>query len=284
MRLAYSISGYKLPNQFRWLMEAIWHPDDVFAVHIDAKTPASVFEAFRAAGAGRSNVRFVSREPVVWMGGGLVRAELRAMDTLLRMAPDFSHLVSLSAQDYPLRPRDEIVAALAAEPDLNHITCVPLRDLPFHVRRRPYFVCFEWGSRLIKTPFTRPIPPNLGIAWKGSWWRVMTRDFCTWVLTAPETRSYWRFLRHVQAPDELFFQNLVMASPYRERVARNRHFVVWPGDSGSPLTLTSAHKERLLTSDLWFARKFDETVDRSILETLAARIGAPVPPFAREAA
>ena len=28
---------------------------------------------------------------------------------------------------------------------------------------------------------------------------------------------------------------------------------------------------------MWWARKLDETVDRTLLERLAARIGAPVP-------
>jgi hypothetical protein len=33
-----------------------------------------------------------------------------------------------------------------------------------------------------------------------------------------------------------------------------------------------------LASPLWFARKFDEKVDRRVLELLAQRIGADLPP------
>ncbi|MCB1884407.1 MAG: hypothetical protein KDG89_10505 [Geminicoccaceae bacterium] len=278
MRLAYSISAYKLPGQFRWLMDAIWHPDDVYAVHVDAKTPPEVLAAFEAAAAGRPNVRFIAREPVVWMGQGLVNAELRAIGELLRMAPDFGHLIALSGQDYPLKPRHEIAAALASTPDLNYVRLDPLRDLPFHVRRRPYLFSFEHGGRLVKTPLPRPIPRGLKIAWKGSWWRVLSRDFCAWLTDAPETKAYWRFLKNVQAPDELFFQNLLMASPFRDRVVpQGRHFVLWPGDSGSPLTLGTAHEAAMLASGQWYARKFDATVDADILARLAARIGAPAP-------
>lgn len=278
MQLAYSISGYKLPRQFRWLLEAIWHEDDVFLVHVDARTPAATMRAFEEVAAGRDNVRFIARRKIVWMGMGLVQAELDAIAAAHRLAPDFDYLLSLSMQDYPLQPRSRIVAELEAAGGKNFISMEPLRDLPFHIRRRPHLLSFEWRDRLVKTPLPRLRPRDVAIDWKGSWWRVLSHDFCAWLLEAPETRRYAAFLRHVQAPDELFFQNLIMASPFRDRLAdRNRHLVFWSGDGGSPDTITMAHRDKLESSPLWFARKFDETVDHDVLAWLAARIGAPVP-------
>ena len=278
MRLAYSISAYKAPEQFAWLLEAIWHPDDVVVVHVDAKTPKPVFEALQAAAAGRSNVRFIGREPVVWMGRGLVQAELRAIRAALDMAPDFGHLITLSGQCYPLKPRSEIVAELAAKPEVNHVALMPLAEQPFHVRRRLRLMTFERDGRLWKTPLPRPLPRRLPFAWKGSWWRVLSRDFCRWLVDAPETKAYWAYLQNVQAPDELLFQNLIMASPFKDRVEpSNRHFILWSGQGGSPLTLGTAHYDAMLASGMWFGRKFDLGVDRMILENLARHVGAPIP-------
>jgi len=283
MQLAYSISGYKLPGQFRWLMEAVWHADDVFAVHVDANTPAAVFRAMQRVAEGRPNIHFIAREPIAYMGAGLIRAELRAIRHLLETAPRFDHLISLSMQDYPLKPRAAIVAELEAAPGLNHISREPLAELPFHVRRRPHLWSFEWRGRLVRTPLPRPIPRDIRIAYKGSWWRVLSRDFSEWLVRSPLAARYLAFLENVQAPDELFFQNLVMASPFKDRLAdRNRHLALWSGRSGSPETLTMAHAERLLASPLWFARKFDENVDRAILHLLARHIGAPVPEEERD--
>ena len=49
MSIAYIITAYKQPSQFARLIDAIWHPDDHFVIHIDAKTPASIRQEFEAA-------------------------------------------------------------------------------------------------------------------------------------------------------------------------------------------------------------------------------------------
>ncbi len=279
MRLAYSISGYKLPGQLAWLMTAIRHADDLFVIHVDARAPADVFAAMRRAAGEAPNVLFIERQAITWMGISLVEAELRAIRAALDADPPFDYLISLSMQDYPLKSRAEIVAALEAAPGLDHVSRERLADLPFHIRRRPRLLAFEHRGRLVRTPIPRPIPKGLELTWKGSWWRVLSRATCEWLVDAPLTRRYLAFLRHVQAPDELFFQNVLVQGPRRDRLAaRNRHFVAWSGKGGSPRTLTMAEAEQLLTSSLWFARKFDENVDRRVLELLATRVGADLPP------
>ena len=278
MRLAYSISGYKLPRQFEWLMNAIWHEDDHFAIHVDARTPNDVFAAMRAVVAGYSNVRFIERERVIWMGMGLVRAEMRAIRDLLGREGGFDWMINLSMQDYPLCSRDAILDGLRAQPGLNHIRMLRLDEQPFNVRRRPWLMSFELGDRLLKTPLPRPLPRDLPMAYKGSWWHVITREFCEWLVDAPETGRYLDFFRHVQAPDELFFQNLIMASPFKGMLADDyRHLVAWSGTGGSPDVFTMAQWHELESSRQWFVRKVDETVDREVLERLATRIGAAVP-------
>jgi hypothetical protein len=97
-------------------------------------------------------------------------------------------------------------------------------------------------------------------------------------MTTARRGGYERFLRNVQAPDELIMQNLIMDSPFRDTVTGdNQHLVVWPGGSGSPATLTSADLPTIELSDKLFARKFDHSIDRLVLRRLAARIDAPVP-------
>ena len=279
MRLAYTISGYKQPSQFRWLLEAVWHADDLFAVHVDARTPEPVFQAFQRVAAGRSNVFFVARERVVWMGSGLLRAELRMIRRLLTEPGGFDHLIALSMQCYPLKRREAIVAELEREPCRNFIRMLELHDQPFEVRRRPYLMSFERADKVLRTPLPRLVPKSTPIRFKGSWWRVLSRDFCRWLVDDPITVRYAAFLAHVRAPDELFFQNLIMASPFAATLADDhRHEITWTGRGGSPDTVGMADLPRLEASPMWFTRKVDEIVDRPVLERLAARIGAPVPP------
>jgi hypothetical protein len=283
MRLAYSISGYKLPNQFAWLMTAIRHADDLFIVHVDARTPAPVFAAMRGIAGEADNIVFIDRQPVTWMGISLVEVELRAIRTALATRPSFDYLISLSMQDYPLKSRAEIVAALEAEPGRDYVTFEKLSEQPFHMRRRPWLWCFERNGRLQRTIIPRLMPRDLQIAWKGPWWRILSRETCAWLIESPLTERYLAYLKNVQAPDEFFFQNLLMRGLGPDRLADGyRHFISWPGNSASPETLTMARAELLMASPMWYARKFDETMDEVILERLAERIGAELPPHVIE--
>lgn len=278
MRIAYSISGYKLPYQFRWLFSAIYDPRDSFAIHVDARTSDLVYREFVAIVGERPNVVFIEREPIVYMGSGLVRSELRAIRTLLAMAPDFDYLVNLSMQDYPLQPRAEIVAALARDLGRNYVRLEPLASLPWRVRVRPYLLALERHGRLVKTPMPRLPPRDLRIRWKGSWWCILSRAFCEWLLSDPKPRRYFDHLARVHAPDELFIQNVLMDSPFAATcVDDNRRLVQWPSRSNGPAVLTMAQWDQIAASPMFYARKFDAAVDREILVRLAKRIGAPVP-------
>ena len=278
MRLAYSISGYRQPNQFAWLMSAIRHPDDLFVIHVDARTPEPVFAAMRTIAGAAPNVVFIDRQPITWMGISLVEAELRAIRAALSAEPGFDYLISLSMQDYPLKRRDEITAALEAAPGRDYLGFEPLAEQPFHMRRRPWLWSFEHQGRLVRTIIPRRVPPDLEIAWKGPWWRVLSRETCAWLTTSPLTERYLTYLKNVQTPDEFFFQNLVMQGLGKARLADGyRHFISWPGDSASPEILTMAKADNLLASPMWYARKFDETIDAAILARLAQRIGADPP-------
>jgi hypothetical protein len=278
MRLAYSISGYKLPNQLAWLMAAIGHPDDLYVIHVDARTSPQTFAAMREVAGTSTNVIFIDRQPIAWMGISLVEAELRAIDAAMAARPPFDYLISLSMQDYPIKSRDAIVAELAAAPGRDYLTFERLREMPLHMRRRPYLWSFERAGKLIKTCLPRSVPRDIKLAWKGPWWRILSHATCAWLRSSPLTRRYLEFLRHTQTPDEFFFQNLILNAPFPDRLADgNRHFTAWSGTSPSPETLTMAMADQLLASPMWYARKFDETVDREVLELLAEHIGAPLP-------
>ncbi len=278
MRLAYSISGYKLPEQFAWLMTAIRHPDDVYVIHVDARTPPATFAAMREIAGTGDDVIFIDRQPIAWMGISLVEAELRAITAALAAQPEFDYLISLSMQDYPLKSREAIVAELEAAPGRDYVTFERLREMPLHMRRRPYLWSFEREGKLVKTSLPRTVPRDLKLAWKGPWWRILSHATCAWLQSSPLTRRYREFLRHTQTPDEFFFQNLILNTSFPDRLADgNRHFTAWSGTSASPETVTMAMADQLLASPMWYARKFDETVDRDVLALLARHIGAPLP-------
>jgi hypothetical protein len=209
--------------------------------------------------------------------------ELRTICTALAARSGFDYLISLSMQDYPLKSREQIVSELEAQPGRDYITFEKLSEQPFHMRRRPWLWSFERNGRLQRTIIPRLVPRDLRIDWKGPWWRILSRETCDWLVKSPLTERYLAYLKNVQAPDEFFFQNLLMQGLGPDRLADGyRHFISWPGNSASPETLTMARAEALLSSPMWYARKFDETMDATILERLAEHIGADLPPHVVE--
>ena len=68
-----------------------------------------------------------------------------------------------------------------------------------------------------------------------------------------------RFFRSVLCPDEMFFQTLVMASPFAARVvARNYRYVQWPaGSSRNPQVLVEDDLARIRASGAHFCRKLE---------------------------
>jgi hypothetical protein len=81
-----------------------------------------------------------------------------------------------------------------------------------------------------------------------------------------------RFFKHVWIPDELFFQTIVMNSPLRDTIVNDDlRYVDWTRPT-APAILGRQDFDTLRNSGKLFARKFDTTVDREILDLLDQRI------------
>jgi hypothetical protein len=272
MSLAYIITAYKQPSQFARLMDTLWHPDDHFAVHVDAKSPAPVHRDFALAAQGRTNIQFIAPVPVVWGGFGLCQAEWNALDVLIRR-PGWTHMMNITAQDFPLQTRERMIEELRSKPGVNHMRVLPLADAKPHFHRRFRWVCFEAGGKLRRLPIPYPKPREFRNDWIGDGWHVLTREFCEWAVTAPVAQECLRWFRHVKHPHESWYQAMMMASPFAGTVdGDNKRLIKWVANSGNPQVLTSADLPDLEASQAFFARKFDETVDGDVLDRLAVRL------------
>ena len=89
-----------------------------------------------------------------------------------------------------------------------------------------------------------------------------------------ENPDYVRFFEHVFVPDELFFQTIIMNSALRDTVVNdNLRYVDWTREP-APAVSTRDDLTALLELGQLFARKFDETVDREVLDALDRHLGA----------
>lgn len=284
MRILFHITGYKDPGQFAWIYRALYNERDLFVIHIDQKSSEEIHKGFRSIVAGHTNTRFVPSLPIVWGGVGLIDAELAAIKHAFNIDPEWHYLVNLSAQDYPLISMSELRAKLRDAWPRNFVECKALSTVHWRIRKRLWFRYIEHRNKRHFTPIPRLISGELNLHWYGAWWHILSREFCEWWSTAARARAYYRTLRTAGMPDELLVQNIIQDSPFQRTVIPEcKHEILWsrPGDplktTAHPNVLTMRDRRLLANSKAYFARKFDRSVDLSVLQFLAKRTGA-IPP------
>ena len=273
MRLAYVVTAYKQPEQFKRLLDAVWHPDDVFAVHVDAKAPEAVRKAFEAAAQGRANVRFIDPIRVAWGGFGLCEAEWRGISSLVATGGSWDFLMNITAQDFPLKRRDEILAELGRRPGANFMDVKRLDTLPGHYTRRGQWLCWEVRDKVRRLPIPNLPPRGFRNDYYGIGFHVLSRAFCDWLTETPLMAECRSFFRRTWHPHEHWLQAMIMASPFRDTVvADNKRHIRWIGDTGHPRVLTLADLPELEASKAFFGRKFDLAVDADVMTALERRL------------
>lgn len=282
MKLAYAILLHHNERQFEWLFDAIYDPGDAFAIHVDKATPERTLRSFESLVGDRPNVLFLPRRRVAWGGWSLAAVSLESIRRLLDVDDGWDYFINLSGQDYPLRPVDRIRAELARNPAANYITADEIDSFPpderYFVHRRKRWRCIEFGGRTRRIPVPNLGRPNVRIDWKGSGWYALSRDFCEWIFSDALARDCIAAVRRTFIPDEFLMQTLALNGPFADTVTfDDRREADWVRGRPHPETLTMRHLDRLTSSNAFFARKFDESVDAKVLAALARRIGAPHP-------
>ena len=120
-KIAYCIQLHEDPEQFRWLFSTIYNAQDVFAIHIDQKTPAPVYDEFRRIIGTRPNLLELPRQAIFWGCRSCAMVPLRAMRRLLSFDVEWAHFVNISGRCFPLKPRAGLIDLLASDPAVNFV-------------------------------------------------------------------------------------------------------------------------------------------------------------------
>ncbi len=295
--LAYVVLAHVQPRQLARLIRRLHTPQDTFFVHIDRKTDAGPFLYEMGEAALLPNVHFLDRTKVYWGAFGQLEATLTGLRAAALSEMPYDYLVLLTGRDYPIKPLDEIRGALSAgsgriylhhralpiaewdeEGGLErlahrHIRLFhPARRFPGPIRDR----YIRYGH--VRLPMRRRmpdgLPPYVGSAF---WW--LPRDCVQYIQRyGDEHADVLRFFRHVFAPEESFFQMVLMSSPHAKRVINDQlRYTEWrPGDWPHGSTLRAVDLPKLASTDKLFASKFDDRRDARVLDLVDAQLlGGP---------
>ena len=226
-----------------------------------------------------------------WGDMEIVHATLRCMRWVRNGIPDFSWIVLLSGQDYPVAAPREIESELLVTPADAFLSWEFVR--PFVSRRstdwqrgtshRYYWRLFPGTHRPIPIPIPRLSAyfDGVGIHAGSQWWSFGRRAVAL-ILddTAMLNHLSGRF-RSVLLPDEAFFQTMILNSPTNlNLVCSHRRFYrfVKAGGAPHPETLTIEDLDEIRASGAFFARKVDFRASAELLDRLDSQHAGSLSP------
>jgi hypothetical protein len=276
MKQVFLIHAHKDLEQLNTLVEQLRDDDFLIYVNLDRKSAIDPARLHPAA-------RLVSkRVDVRWGGFSQVEATLNSLRQVLAEVPAFDKVVFLSAQDFPLLSNDALKAELARVEGHELLDTMPIGPGGWPVAFRYQYFYREGGSRaerlacglanralrLFKA--TRSAPGGLALYGGSSWWALSRPCVAELLARVARDPALVRFFRTVLCPDEMFFQTLVMHSPFRDRVlSHNFRYIQWPEHGArNPKVLDEADFERIRASNAHFCRKLDSRASAGLLPRL----------------
>lgn len=294
--IAYFILVHRYPNQFKRLFKAIYDPKNHYLVHVDKRAGIDLYKEVQSFLANYPNSRLLKSQSVVWGGYSMVNAELRGMKMLLKLSKEWDFFINLSGQDFPLKPQSVIKDFLKENKGSDFMKIVnQVKERPNTLNRiENYFVESKVGFS--GTPFKRSYLTNV-TPYIGGQWKILSRDCCEFVCSSRKVARFKSYYRHTLIPDESFFQTVLMNTNYTRTIINDdQRAIIWVPDIGiklrsksftacdtksliasgkiklRPKIFTTEDLPFLLASNALFARKFDETVDRTILGLLESNL------------
>lgn len=288
-----TLNGRAIRQVFR-LLRVIYRTHHIYLIHVDARQDF-LFRSLLPLELKYSNIRLVrKRHSSIWGGATLLDVLLHSMEQLLEIDSQWQYVFNLSESDFPLRSIEDLEAFLAANPGRNFLKSHGRQTRQFIHKQGLDRVFHQCESRMWRLG-DRSLPAGIRID-GGSDWIGLTRQLVEYATTPEQSsdsllRGLKELYRYTLLPAESFFHVLILNSKYCSSYADNnlrmtlwrrsqgclcqhRHVVDWCGCS--PMVFRTADWTHLTSvmgkSIVFFARKFEASIDQSILNRLEENI------------
>ncbi|RYD96951.1 MAG: hypothetical protein EOP54_12325 [Sphingobacteriales bacterium] len=297
MKQIYLIHSHNHLAFLNYLINWLSSPQTLVYVNIDKKSSLDCSQI-------NPKARLIKkRVSINWGAWSQCEATLNSLRQINAEQAAYGHIIFLSGQDLPVYTTEYIAGQL--QPGKQYINCTPINtDWPqaknrfrhFHWAelsrlyiRRPGFAGFA-GKVVYKSGYYlfnglyravkgrwRTLPLNME-AYGGSQWWMLERNCINYILEHidrhPELIS---FFRTTFCSDELFFQTLIMNSPFRDQVAPYLRYIDWANspDGKSPKVLLRSDYEAIKASGALLCRKTDPEKSLELINHIAATNSQP---------
>lgn len=297
--VCYFIQSHRDPEQIYRLVRTLREGSPAARIVVQHNFAASPLDWAPLAGLRETHLLKTSQPQVRSDFSCQVQPYLDLIDWLDTHGHVYDWLVNLTAQDYPVRPIEEIEAHLESSGSDGFIRYwdVLSSESPWSVRKakarywhrygrwnghertlrllRPltkvlpihfYLDYGPWiGLRCLSTPFQSSFRCHGGWAWFSLKRQaaLYLRDF---LRSHPDVERHYR---GVKVPEESLVQTVLVNSGRFRLVNDDRRYIDYSrAEKGSPRVLTAADLPMLARGSYDFARKFDLAVDRQVLDAI----------------
>lgn len=284
MKIAFLVLCHKNEKQINRLLDVLDDNGTDFYIHLDKK---SLLESkIRNA----SNIYILSKEKRVdisWGDISMIEATKNLLEAVYESDATYDYIWLISGQDFPIKKKKEIVGYLKKNQGQNFIEIIDKNNQSYKrllKRNELYYpnwikknTIFSKVAKFFYMTITGGLNNTillkrnnyLGLNFYfGSQWWVLTYDCAKEIYTMLKEDKYMDYYSHCLVPDESIIQTLYMNSSFKKYHNDKLTFVDWTNKLNHPNTFTINDYDRLISSNYFMARKFDENIDNEIIEKL----------------
>lgn len=290
-RHAYLILAHKDDELLHTLLQMLDDSRNDIYLHMDKKNKQYRENALKDI-VKKSNLYLLKRHTVYWGGFSSVLCEMSLFETALKNGPyDYYHL--LSGQDLPIKSQDVIHEFFLNNYGKEFVGFD--KDFFLDSYRVGYYYFFPSKQNSerdfigfiyrILNRISLKIQKEIGLKrfkqfafQKGANWVSVTHSFVQDLLASKNEIK--RLFRFSFCGDELYKQTFIIHHPqylqnlfhreFDDNMIAHQRLIDW--ERGTPYVWKMSDKETLLSSNLLFARKFDPSVDRQIIDLLRKHV------------
>jgi len=269
---AYSLLVHRNPGQVCRLLDAIYAPEHAYAIHVDARVSSKMLPPLKSWAAAKPNVVFTESIACHYGTWSLVQAELELAAELRKVSRDWTHLINLSGQDFPLATQREVRAFLDHHAGASFMLKIdPHERWPATVAARYRDLNVMWRGKIHQLPIRRPGAAR--VQWFGSsQWKILSREAIDFLLDEPFSHSLRGAFRFGLVPDETYIPTVLFNSKLASSILPDyKRYIDWDVPVG-PKILSMGDFDKMMTSGAIFARKLDLDVDEQLVRRLEARL------------
>lgn len=280
LNLAYLIQAHKNYEQIIKLVDILVDENTDIFMHIDKKN-SQLFKELELRYADNNLVHIFNDIDVNWSGFSQVETTLRLMNEVKKSRKKFDYISLISGQDFPIKSKRDIKNYLLINKGKEFIE---YEDIGRHFWRLKCYNFFRENKynrklalrildNIIRRPqifFIKRNNLNGKNLYFGSQWFTITFECMLYILEyLEENPGYIKEFKWTACPDEHFFQILILNSKFKDNVINNNlRYIIFLQGKNSPETITINDMKKLIESDKLFARKFDISIDQTIINKL----------------